>query len=76
MPENLMNRQPCATALNDTVVVFMDFTIDLYFDIIPIQAYDFSKGVWYPIFEPSSFPDFKYNLVCTCATMHDKTHKL
>merc|ERR1711971_532706 len=77
MPEHLIKRQPCATAINDKVVVFINFNIDEYFDadIIPIKAYDFSKGVWYPISKPSLFPDY-FNLLCTCATTHDKTHRL
>ena len=77
MPEHLIKRQPCATALNDTVVVFINFNIDVYSDtdIIPILAYDFSKGVWYPISKPSSFPDF-LNLLYTCTSTHDKTHRL
>ena len=78
MPKHLIKRQPCATALNDTVVVFISFNIDSDTDIIPILAYDFSKGVWYPIFKPSkplSLPDYS-NLLCTCATSHDKTHRL
>ena len=76
MPEHLIKRQPCIIALNDTVVMFMNFNNE-YFDtdIIPIKAYDFSKGVWYPISKPSSFPDH-FNLLCTCATTHDKTHRL
>ena len=78
MPEHLIKKQPCATALNDTVVVFINFNIDSDTDIIPILAYDFSKGVWYPISKPSkpsSSPDY-FNLLCTCATSHDKTHRL
>ena len=77
MPEHLIKRQPCATAINDSVVVFMNFNIAEYFDtdIIPIKAYDFSKGFWYPISKPLSFPDH-FNLLCTCATTHDKTHRL
>ena len=77
MPEHLIEKQPCATALNDTVVVFINFNTDMK----PILAYDFSKGVWYPISKPSSiskpspFPDY-FNLLCTCATTHDKTHRL
>ena len=80
MPEHLIKYQPCATALNDTVVVFINFNIDLYSDndITPILAYDFSKDVWYPISKPSkpsSSHDY-FNLLCTCATTHDKTHRL
>ena len=76
MPEHLIKNHPCATALNDTVVVFINFDIDT--EIIRILAYDFSKGVWYPISmpsKPSSSPDY-FNLLCTCATKHDKTHRL
>ena len=78
MPEHLIEYQPCATALNDTVVVFINFNIDFDTDIKPILAYDFSKGVWYPISKPSSFPDLSYfnQILCTCATTHDKTHRL
>ena len=77
MSEHLIKKQPCATALNDTVVVFINFNIEMYSDpdIIPILTYDFSKGVWYPINKPSSFPDY-FNLLCTCAATHDKTHRL
>ena len=74
MPEHLIRNQPCSTALNDTAVVFINFNND----IIPILVYDFSKGVWYPISKPSkpsSSPDY-FNLLCTCATSHDKTHRL
>ena len=75
MPEHLIKKQPCATALNDTVVVFINFNIDLYSDtdiLLPNVAYDFSKGLWYPISKPENY----FNLLCTCATTHDKTHRL
>ena len=76
MPEHLIKNQPCTTALNDTVVIFINLNSDT--EIIPILAYDFSKDVWYPISKPSkpsSSPDY-FNLLCTCATSHDKTHRL
>ena len=77
MPEQLIKKQPCVTALNDTVVVFINFNTD----IITILAYDFSEGIWYPISKPSSIskplslPVYS-NLLCTCATTHDKTYRL
>ena len=74
MPENLIRGQPCATALNDTVVIFINLHIDLY-TYTDMLAYDFSKDVWYPIFKPASFSGY-FNLLCTCASMHDKTYRL
>ena len=78
MPEHLIKRQQCATAINDTVVVFINFNINLYSDMdnIPIIAFDFSKGVWYQISKPSSFHHYLNHGLGTCATAHDKTHRL
>ena len=77
MPESLIKATPCATALNDTVVVFIYFKLDLYSytDAINSLAYDFSEGVWYPISKPSSFTGYS-SFLCTCATAHDKTYRL
>ena len=41
---------PCATAINDTFAIIIN--INSYTDVIPVQGYDFSKGVWHPMSKP------------------------
>ena len=73
MPEHLIKNKPCATALNNTVVVFINFNIDSDTDIIPILAYDFSKGVWHSMANPPiQIPN--WSALCTCSTMYEKTY--
>ena len=72
MPEGLIKDSPCATVLNDTFAIIIN--INSYTDIIPVLAYDFSKGVWHPMSKPSmQIPDWRAS--CTCATMFEKTYR-
>ena len=48
--EGLIKDSPCATAINDTFAIIIN--INSYKDRIPVQAYDFSKGVWHPMSKP------------------------
>ena len=48
--EGLIKDSPCATAINDTYAIIIN--INSYKDRIPVQAYDFSKGVWHPMSKP------------------------
>ena len=41
--EDLIKDSPCATAINDTFAIIIN--INSFTDRIPVQAYDFSKGV-------------------------------
>ena len=50
IPEVLIKDSPCATAINDTFAIIIN--INSYTDSIPVQAYDFSKGVWHPMSKP------------------------
>ena len=50
IPEGLIKYSPCATAINDTFAIIIN--INSYTDSIPIQGYDFSKGVWHPMSKP------------------------
>ena len=50
IPEDLIKDFPCATAINDTFAIIIN--INSYTDRIPVQAYDFSKGVWHPMSKP------------------------
>ena len=72
MPEGLIKDSPCATVLNDTFAIIIN--INSYTNSIPVQAYDFSKGVWHPMSKPSmQIPDWRAS--CTCATMFEKTYR-
>ena len=48
--EGLIKDSPCATAINDTFAIIIN--INSFTDRIPVQAYDFSKGVWHPMSKP------------------------
>ena len=50
IPEVLIYDSPCATAVNDTFAIIIN--INSYTDVIPVYAYDFSKGVWHPMSKP------------------------
>ena len=50
IPEGLIKDSPCATAINDTFAIIIN--INSFTDRIPVQAYDFSKGVWHPMSKP------------------------
>ena len=50
IPEGLIKYSPCATAINDTFAIIIN--INSYTDVIPVYAYDFSKGVWHPMSKP------------------------
>ena len=50
IPEVLIKDSPCATAINDTFAIIIN--INSYMNSIPVQAYDFSKGVWHPMSKP------------------------
>ena len=76
IPEGLIKDSPCATAINDTFAIIIN--INLYTDRIPVQAFDFSKGVWHPMSKPP-IPKFDPPWLtlycpCSCATIHEKTY--
>ena len=70
IPKILIKDYPCATALNDTFAIIINIRSD--WNVIPVQAYDFSKGDWHSMANP---PIQKTNLVCTCATMYEKIYR-
>ena len=79
IPEVLIKDSPCATAINDTFVVIIN--INSYANSIPVQAYDFSKGVWHPISKPRiKIPTSRFSLgqtmlYCSCAAIYEKTYR-
>ena len=79
IPEGLIKDYPCATALNDTFAIIIN--INSYTDSIPIQGYDFSKGVWHPMSKPpikiptSQFSLGQTMLYCSCAAIYEKTYR-
>ena len=86
IPEGLIKYSPCATAINDTFAIIIN--INSYTDSIPIQAYDFSKGVWHPMSKPPiKIPKYQFNPYhlsldpttlychCSCAAMYEKTYR-
>ena len=80
IPEGLIKYSPCATAINDTFAIIIN--INSYTDSVPIQAYDFSKGVWHPMSKPPiKIPKYQFSLGptplychCSCAVMYEKTY--
>ena len=76
IPEGLIKYSPCATAINDTFAIIIN--INSYTDSIPLQAYDFSKGVWHPMSKPPiQIPTSQFTLYCpcSCAAIYEKTYR-
>jgi hypothetical protein len=81
IPEGLIKYSPCATAINDTFAIIIN--INSYTDSMPIQAYDFSKGVWHPMAKPPiKIPTSQFSLgpttlycPCSCAAIYEKTYR-
>ena len=81
IPEVLIKDSPCATTINDTFVIIIN--INSYTNTIPVQAYDFSKGVWNPMSKPPiQIPTPQFSLgpttsycPCSCAAIYEKTYR-
>ena len=71
IPEDLIEKNTCATALNDTFAIIINISSST--DIIPVLAYDFFKGVWHPMSNPPIFSNTKST--CSCAAMYEKTYR-
>ena len=71
IPEVLIKDSPCATAINDTFAIIIN--INSYTNSIPVQAYDFSKGVWHPMSKPPiEIPTY---CPCSCASIYEKAYR-
>ena len=81
IPEVLIKDSPCATTINDTFVIIININSNT--NSIPIQTYDFSKGVWHPMSEPpvqiptsqSSLGPTPSHCPCSCAAVYEKTYR-
>ena len=72
VPEGLIKENPCATALNARFAIIININLDT--DIMPVQAYDFFKGVWHPMTNPPIFQN-SIGYSCSCAVMYEKTYR-